>query len=132
MHDFRAGQGWLDEVIREAVKRTLGAVMEGEREAFLAEQGGKKNGHCRRDLVTQHGRLRLSVPRDREGRFRTTLFAPYRRRTEDLEAFALAMYAAGISTRKVGEVLGHLLGETKSGQHHQPHRGGSAAQAGGL
>ena len=39
MHDFRAGQGWLDEVIREVVKRTLEAVMEGEREAFLAEQG---------------------------------------------------------------------------------------------
>ena len=114
MHEFRAGQGWLDEVIREAVKQTLEAVMEGEREAFLAEQGGRKNGHYRRDLITKHGRLRLSVPRDREGRFRTALFAPYQRRTEDLEAFALAMYAAGISTRKVGEVLGHLLGETYS------------------
>ena len=54
------------------------------------------------------------MPRDREGRFRTALFAPYQRRTKDLEAFALAMYAAGISTRKVGEVLGHLLGETYS------------------
>jgi len=37
-----AGQGWLDEVIREAVERTLEAVMEGEREAFLAEQGGQE------------------------------------------------------------------------------------------
>ena len=65
-------------------------------------------------LVTKHGRLRLSVPRDREGRFRTALFAPYQRRTEGLGAFALAMYADGISTRKVGEVLGHLLGEAYS------------------
>ena len=58
--------------------------------------------------------LRLSVPRDRDGRFRTALFAPYQRRTGDIEALALAMYAAGVSTRKVGEVLGHLLGETYS------------------
>ena len=32
----------------------------------------------------------------------------------NLEALTLAMYAAGISTRKVGEVLGYLLGETYS------------------
>jgi len=85
-----------------------------EREVFLAEEGGTKNGYYERGLVTKPGPVRLRVPREREGRFHTALFAPYQRRTEDLEALALAMYAAGISTRKVGEVLGHLLGETYS------------------
>jgi len=114
MHESKVGQGWLYEVIKEAVRQTLEAVMETEREVFLAEQGGRKNGYYQRGLATRHGRLQLSVPRDREGRFHTALFAPYQRQTEDLEALALAMYAAGISTRKVGEVLGYLLGESYS------------------
>ena len=114
MHESKVGKSWLDEVIREAVRQALEAVMETEREAFLAERGGKKNGHYQRGLATRQGLLRLSVPRDREGRFRTALFAPYQRRTGDIEALALAMYAAGVSTRKVGEALGHLLGETYS------------------
>jgi len=62
----------LYEVIKEA-------VMEAEREVFLAKQGGRKNGYYQRGLATRHGRLQLSVPRDREGRFHTALFAPYQR-----------------------------------------------------
>ena len=114
MHDFSIDRSWLDAVVREAVKQALETVMELEREVFLAEWGGKKNGYYERGLVTKHGPVRLRVPRERDGRFHTALFAPYRRRMEDLEAFALAMYAAGISTRKVGEVLGYLLGGTYS------------------
>ena len=114
MHEFSIDRSWLDEVVREAVKQALETVMELEREVFLAEWGGKKNGYYERGLVTKHGPVRLRVPRERDGRFHTALFAPYQRRMEDLEAFALAMYAAGISTRKVGEVLGYLLGETYS------------------
>ena len=111
MHEFSMDRSWLDEVVREAVKQALETVMELEREVFLAEWGGKKNGYYERGLVTKHGPVRLRVPRERDGRFHTALFAPYQRRMED---FALAMYAAGISARKVGEVLGYLLGETYS------------------
>ena len=100
MHEPKVGQSWLNEVIRETVKQMLEAVMETEREAFLAEQGGKKNGHYQRGLATRQGLLRLSVPRDRNVRFRTALFAPYQRRTGDIEALALAMSAAGVSTRR--------------------------------
>ena len=38
----------MDEVIRKAVRQALEAVMETERKTFLAEQGGKKNGHYQR------------------------------------------------------------------------------------
>jgi len=114
MQEFNVGRSWLDEVVREVVKQVLEGVMELEREVSLAERGGVKNGYYERGLATKHGPVRLRVPRDREGRFHTALFTPYQRRTEDLEALALAMYAAGISTRKVGEVLGHLLGKTYS------------------
>jgi len=105
MHESKVGQSWLNEVIREAVKQVLEAVMETGRKAFLAERGGKRNGHHQRGLATRQGLLRLSVPRDQDGRFHAALFAPYQRRTGDLEALALAMYAAGVSTRKVGGYL---------------------------
>ena len=59
MHESKVGKSWLDEVIREAIRQALEAVMETEREAFLAEQGGKKNGHYQRSLATRQGLLRL-------------------------------------------------------------------------
>ena len=45
MHESKVGNSWLDEVIREAVRRALEGVMETEREAFLTELGSKKNRH---------------------------------------------------------------------------------------
>ena len=59
MHDFSIDRSWLDAVVREAVKQALETVMELEREVFLAEWGGKKNGYYERGLVTKHGPVRL-------------------------------------------------------------------------
>jgi len=47
----------LPEILREMAKMALEAVMQAEREVFLAEHGGTKNGHCTRNLDTSLGRL---------------------------------------------------------------------------
>lgn len=103
MHDFSIDRSWLDAVVREAVKQALETVMELEREVFLAEWGGKKNGYYERGLVTKHGPVRLRVPRERDGRFHTALFAPYRRRMEDLEAFCTAALNLDHLTRQFSQ-----------------------------
>ena len=47
----------------------------------------------------------LKVPRDREGKFRTKLIEPYRRRDISLEDLILGMFASGMSLRSVARAL---------------------------
>lgn len=56
----------LPEVIKEVVKQTLEVVMIAEREAFIKEEGGTKNGFYTRNLDTVLGSLKkLRLPRNR-------------------------------------------------------------------
>lgn len=105
----------IEDLIRTVTRQVLEVIMEAEREAFLREHGGRKNGYYTRDLDTTVGRIEdLRVPRDREGRFRTQLFRPYQRRTLDVETLTVALFRQGLSARKVGEILQEVLGFTYS------------------
>ena len=104
----------LRETVREMVAEELQALLFLEREAFIQENGGRKNGTYPRKLETPFGEINLRVPRDRQGRFRPSLFAPYARRTVDLSDLVLVLYAVGVSDRKVGEVMSYLLGHRYS------------------
>jgi len=104
----------LRDTVREMVAEELQALLFLEREAFIQENGGRKNGTYPRKLETPFGLVELRVPRDRQGRFRPSLFAPYARRTVDLSDLVLVLYAVGVSDRKVGEVMSYLLGHRYS------------------
>ena len=71
----------LKELMKEALQEVLEAEMTealgagpGER---TADRVGYRSGYYSRGLVTRIGKLELRVPRDREGRFSTELFARY-------------------------------------------------------
>lgn len=72
---------------------------------------GERNGHYRRGLITEVGRIeQFKVPRDREGTFLTEVFERYHRMTGSFEEAVLEMYLQGISTRKIERVTGKLSG----------------------
>ena len=100
----------LREAVRETVTQVLQALLNADREAFLREHGGRKNGYYPRKLETAFGQVELSIPRDREGRYYPSLLQPYARRQVDLGEVAVALYAAGVSQRKAAEVMSLLLG----------------------
>ena len=55
----------LPDSIREVVKQTLESIMIAEREVYLKEHGGTKNGFYVRNLDTVVGKLKnLKIPRD--------------------------------------------------------------------
>lgn len=96
----------LPDLVKEVVKQTLESIMTAEREVFLKEHGGTKNGFYVRNLDTVIGKLEnLRIPRDREGKFRTKLIEPYRRRDINLEDLILGMFASGMSARAVAQAL---------------------------
>lgn len=117
-------QGTLQMILREAVRETvtvallsppiggevLQTLLHADREAFLGEYGGRKNGYYSRKLETVFGQVELAIPRDREGRYYPSLLKPYARRQVDVGEVAVALYAAGVSQRKAAEVFSLLLG----------------------
>ncbi len=95
----------ISEVARKAVKEYLENLMNIEREVFLDENGGMKNGFYKRSMKTRIGEIEdLNVPRDREGTFRTAVFEPYSR-SIGIDELVIALYSKGISTRNSAEIL---------------------------
>ena len=64
--------------------------------------------------MTRIGKLELRVPRDRDGRFSTELFARYQRSEKALVSALAEMYVQGVSTRKVKAITEELCGHTFS------------------
>ena len=78
---------------------------------------GYRNGSYRRDILTEFGLIeKLRVPRAREEVAPTKLLERYRQRQGKVNGLIRQMFLAGVSTRRVGEVLEPVLGRAVSAQ----------------
>ena len=103
-------QDLLQEVLEQEMTKALSAAP-GER---TRDRVGYRAGHYPRSLVTRVGKLELRVPRDRDGRFSTELFARYQRSEQALVSALAEMYIQGVSTRKVKAITEELCGHSVS------------------
>jgi putative transposase len=72
--------------------------------------GNSRNGKRSRKLRTSNGDTTIQVPRDRNGTFQPALFEPYQTSTNELEDKIIALYAKGVSTRDIQQMLHELYG----------------------
>ena len=72
--------------------------------------GNHRNGYGQKTVITDTGRLELSIPRDRHGRFDPVLIGKYRRRFAGFDDKIIALYARGMTTREIAEHVGELYG----------------------
>jgi len=72
--------------------------------------GNHRNGYGQKTVITDSGRLELSIPRDRHGRFDPVLIGKYRRRIAGFDEKIIALYARGMTTREIAEHVGELYG----------------------
>lgn len=101
-----ARDGLLDELKRALTERALNAEMDHHLEGEAAlERANSRNGYGRKTLLTEDGKLPISVPRDRLSTFDPQLIAKYRRRLPGFDDKIVSMYARGMTTR---EIQGHL------------------------
>jgi putative transposase len=77
---------------------TIWARIPNKRQAITA-------GSSSKTVLTDSGKLELSIPRDRHGRFDPQLIAKYQRRFPGFDQKVIALYARGMSTR---DIQGHL------------------------
>jgi len=70
-----------------------------------------RHGYRYRDLLTQHGYIsKIKVPRISSGKINFNCFKAYKQRSSSVDSLVLKMFLAGVSTRRVKEVLEPLLG----------------------
>lgn len=118
------GVKWLSEDWQEEIEerqlRMVKVILEGslEQELLLELQAGRyrrtgarrghRNGYYERSFSTKYGVIKaLKVPRARES-FESKVLPRYRRRQDKVDRMIREMFLAGVSTRRVGEVMGTL------------------------
>lgn len=109
----QALKGFLEGLLEEELLERLAASRYRRTEV----RRGYRNGYYERSLVTQLGAISgLRVPRARVGMGERQLFRRYQRRQAQVHALIREAFLAGVSTRRVGQVLQAVLGEPVSAQ----------------
>lgn len=116
--DIDAGMLRMAKALMEAsLEEELMVLLGAARYRRTEQRKGYRNGFYERDLATQIGIVRaIRVPRPRGMAFEPKTLERYRRRRKQVDRAAREMFLAGVSTRRVGEVLERLMGEPISAQ----------------
>jgi len=121
-------EDWWGDLKQETirvVKRLLESAMEEEllecirvgRYRRTGLRRGYRNGYRQRNLLTELGLVEhLRVPRDRNGEYKPGVLKRYQRRQSRVNGLIREVFLAGVSTRRLGEVLEPVLGEAPSAQ----------------
>jgi transposase-like protein len=110
---------------RQALKTFLEGLLEEELVERLAAsryrrtevRRGRRNGYYERSLITQLGAISgIRVPRARTSVGERGVFRRYQRQQGRVHRLIREAFLAGVSTRRVGEVLQGVLGQPVSAQ----------------
>lgn len=107
--------------IKTLIQETMQEALEAELEDFMgypkhgkATTENKRNGHTEKTVRTDAGDMDLKVPRDRHSEFEPQLVKKRQTVLTDLEDKVIAMYAKGMTTRDIQDILGDMYGTALS------------------
>jgi len=100
--------------IQEVLKKLFGDALAEMLEAELENELGyskydyknkvtpnSRNGHSKKTLRSDYGKLDIDVPRDREGQFEPAVVKKYQNDVSSIDDQVLSMYARGMTTRDI-------------------------------
>jgi putative transposase len=111
----------LNGLFRGLMKSALERMLDCEMDAHLKRQdaplpfappaaNNRRNGHSKKTVQGELGEVQIAVPRDRQGSFEPQLVGKYQRRLAGFDDKVLALYAKGLTTRDIQDVVGELYG----------------------
>jgi putative transposase len=80
------------------------------RDAVPATRKNRRNGHSQKTVSGDMGELAIRTPRDRNGTFEPQLVGKHQRRLAGFDEKILTLYAKGMTTRDIQEVVKELYG----------------------
>ena len=112
INDFYGKDGIFARLFSKTIEEMLEAELSSELgyERYEAEgrnSGNSRNGHYTRKMRTSGGDAEIKVPRDRNGEFQSALL---KKNSNEIEQKITAMYAKGMSTRDIQDMLSELYG----------------------
>jgi len=86
------------------------AVASAEQEPAGTAPKNRRNGHSHKTVSGDMGDLTLRTPRDRNGTFEPQVIAKHQRRLTGFDNKILALYAKGLTTRDIQDIVQELYG----------------------
>ena len=80
------------------------------REKTANRPPNRRNGHSRKTVQGELGEVTIDTPRDRDGTFEPELIGKHQRRMQGFDEKILALYAKGMTTRDIQEIVRELYG----------------------
>jgi putative transposase len=107
--------GLLSQLTKRLVERALEVELSDHvgYERHHEPPGGTvntRNGSTPKTLITEHGRVGIDAPRDRDGSFEPKIVRKRQRRFEGFDDKILALYSRGLSTRDIEAHLREIYG----------------------
>lgn len=128
----------LNELMRLMMKSGLERMLDTELDVHLGRRGGseeppeaeaeereaaqkpgtsnRRNGRTKKTVKGEMGEITISTPRDRKGTFEPQIIGKHQRRIPDFDAKILTLYAKGMTTRDIQEIVRDLYGVEVSPQ----------------
>jgi putative transposase len=114
----------LNGLLRTLMKSALERMLDTEMDVHLGRKAiaalptdtapplakNRRNGHSPKTVCGELGELTLDTPRDREGTFEPQLIAKHQRRLTGFDDKILTLYAKGMTTRDIQDVVKELYG----------------------
>jgi transposase-like protein len=98
-------------VAREAPSPPAGHPLAGYSLAGAGKRpANRRNGRSRKTVRGELGELTIATPRDRNGTFEPQLIGKHQRRVPGFDEKILALYAKGMTTRDIQEIVRELYG----------------------
>jgi putative transposase len=111
-----AGPGGL---LAQLTKRLVERAMEVELTEHVGYEphqeppggaGNQRNGTSPKTLITEHGKVAIDAPRDRDGSFEPKIVKKRQRRFVGFDEKILALYSRGLATRDIEAHLAEIYG----------------------
>jgi len=112
--------GLMRLMMKSGLERMLNTEMDvhlgrqGDAASPTAEEakhsGNRRNGRSKKTVQGELGEVTLDTPRDRNGTFEPQIVGKHQRRIPDFDEKILALYAKGMTTRDIQEIVEQLYG----------------------
>jgi transposase-like protein len=103
VHLGRRPAGLADELSREGAEAA-------EAGSGHKRRGNRRNGRSSKTVQGELGEFEIETPRDRQGTFEPQVIEKYQRRVEGFDEKILKLYAKGMTTRDIQEIVQELYG----------------------
>lgn len=117
--------GELNALVKTMMKSGIETMLNSEMEHHLGQEQAKpaeensnangkrnncRNGHSSKKLKGDFGELEIETPRDRDSTFEPKVVEKHQRRIDGFDEKILALYAKGMTTRDIQEIVKDLYG----------------------